>query len=348
MTQSLHAAVPEPVADTRLSVEAPAGIGEVRAGDDLAAILAAALPALVDGDVVVVASKVVSKAEGRVVPGTDRLASIAAETVREVARRGDTVIAQTRHGFVMAAAGVDASNVEPGTIVLLPLDPDASARALRTGLGRRSGTRIGVVVTDTFGRPWRFGQTDLAVGAAGVEPLVSLAGETDAYGNPLLVTAAAVADELAAAGDLVKGKLGGRPVALVRGAAHLVTEQDGPGVAAMIRLGPADMFALGSREAVAAAHDRSCAEDPVPAAGRAPLSPVDLGRLGDLVERTGIFDEVTVTDAGDVELAVRPDVLGLTAFEQGVRIGRASVLFAGDGFVLTGVPPTLRVVHSSA
>jgi coenzyme F420-0:L-glutamate ligase/coenzyme F420-1:gamma-L-glutamate ligase len=224
------------------------GMPEVRAGDDLPALIAEHAADLRDGDIVVVSSKVVSKAEGRVVAG-DRAAAVEAETVRVVAERGATRIVQTRHGFVMAAAGVDASNVAKGSVVLLPVDPDASARALRRGLAERRGVTVGVVVTDTFGRPWRLGQTDLAVGAAGVRVLDDHRGRRDVHGNELVVTAPALADELASAADLVKGKLGQVPVAVVRGLASLVTPDDGPGVRALVRPAEDDLFRLGSREA---------------------------------------------------------------------------------------------------
>ncbi|REF37514.1 coenzyme F420-0:L-glutamate ligase [Thermasporomyces composti] len=224
------------------------GMPEVRAGDDLAALVAEHATDLRDGDIVVVSSKVVSKAEGRVVTG-DRAAAVEAETVRVVAERGTTRIVQTRHGFVMAAAGVDTSNVATGSVVLLPVDPDASARALRRGLARRRGVTVGVIVTDTFGRPWRLGQTDLAVGAAGVRVLDDYRGRRDVHGNELVVTAPALADELASAADLVKGKLGQVPVAVVRGLAALVTSDDGPGVQALVRSAEDDLFRLGSREA---------------------------------------------------------------------------------------------------
>ena len=161
--------------------------------------------------------------------------AIAAETVRVVARRGTMTIAQTRHGLVMAAAGVDESNTAPGTVVLLPEDPDESARRLRKALRARLGVSVGVVVTDTFGRPWRAGQTDTAIGAAGVLPVRDHRGETDAWGNVLDVTVAAVADEIAAAGDLVKGKALQMPVAVVRGLSELVTDADGPGARALVR-----------------------------------------------------------------------------------------------------------------
>ncbi|MFI6811326.1 coenzyme F420-0:L-glutamate ligase [Nonomuraea sp. NPDC050328] len=220
------------------------GLGEVRPGDDLAALLAGA--DVRDGDIVVITSKIVSKAEGRIRHAPDRAAAIAEETERVVARRGDTVIAQTRHGFVMAAAGVDASNTEPGTVLLLPEDADESARRIRKSLGKAAG----VVITDTFGRPWRHGLTDVAIGAAGVQVLEDFRGGVDTHGNPLVATVTALADEIAAAAELVKGKLTGVPVALVRGLAHLVTAEDGPGVRPLVRPADEDLFRYGSRDVV--------------------------------------------------------------------------------------------------
>ena len=233
-----------------------AGIPEITPGADLARLIADAAvapggPSLLDGDIVVVTSQVVSKAEGRVAV-MSRDDAIAAETVRVVARRGPTTIAQTRHGFVMAAAGVDESNTAPGTVVLLPEDPDESARRLRKALRARLGVSIGVLVTDTFGRPWRAGQTDTAIGAAGVLPARDHRGETDAWGNVLDVTVAAVADEIAAAGDLVKGKALQVPVAVVRGLPDLVTDVDGPGARVLVRPSEEDMFRLGAADVLPA------------------------------------------------------------------------------------------------
>ena len=238
----------------RLEVFAPDGIGEVVAGTDLAALAA---PHVVDGDVLVVTSKVVSKSEGRVV-ATDREQAIRDETVRVVARRGATSIVETRLGVVMAAAGVDASNVAAGSVVLLPVDPDDSARRLRERLRESTGLNVAVVVSDTAGRAWRHGQTDLALGVAGLEPLESFAGTTDSYGNPLAVTAPAVADELAGIAEVASGKLGGRPVTVVRGLAERVLPpgEHGPGARALVRERGGDMFGLGSREAVVAALGR--------------------------------------------------------------------------------------------
>ncbi|WP_073745703.1 coenzyme F420-0:L-glutamate ligase [Streptomyces sp. CB02115] len=246
------------------------GIPEVRAGDDLAKLIAAAGPGLVDGDILLVTSKIVSKAEGRILRAADREAAIDAETVRVVARRGTLRIVENRQGLVLAAAGVDASNTPAGTVLLLPEDSDASARAIRDGLRDTLGVEVGVVVTDTFGRPWRNGLTDVAIGAAGVRVLDDLRGGTDAYGNPLSATVVATADELAAAGDLVKGKAEGLPVAVVRGLRHVVLPApsapadpsadsaspsalvgaDDSGARALVRGAADDMFRLGTSEAV--------------------------------------------------------------------------------------------------
>lgn len=233
-----------------ISCSAVEGIGEVSPGEDLAGVLLGAAD-LRDGDVLVVTSKVVSKAEGRVVTGSKEDALVA-ETDRVVARRAGTSIVRTRLGLVMAAAGIDASNTEPGTLVLLPLDPDGSARRLRSEIAERSGANVAVLVSDTSGRAWRAGQTDIAVGAAGIEPLDDHAGRDDGYGNLLAVTAPALADEITAAADLATGKLSRSPAAVLRGLARLVLPrgQDGPGATALIRPEEQDLFGLGAREAV--------------------------------------------------------------------------------------------------
>jgi coenzyme F420-0:L-glutamate ligase/coenzyme F420-1:gamma-L-glutamate ligase len=228
-----------------------AGLPEIASGADLAALIAAAAPALADGDIIVVTSKIVSKAEGRVIRA-DRERAIDEETVRVVARRGPARIVETRHGLVLAAAGVDNSNTVPGTVALLPEDPDGSARRLRKALREWAGATVGVIITDTMGRPWRVGQTDTAIGAAGMAPLRDHRGQVDTFGIPLEVTLAAVADEIAAAADLVKGKTSGIPVAIVRGLAELVTDSDGPGAQALIRPAAEDMFRYGSTEVLAA------------------------------------------------------------------------------------------------
>jgi dehydro coenzyme F420 reductase / coenzyme F420-0:L-glutamate ligase / coenzyme F420-1:gamma-L-glutamate ligase len=233
---------------SEIIVSGIAGLPEVTRGASLAELIAAAVPDLADGDILVITSKIISKAEGRVI-SADREEAIAAETVRVVARRGTTTIAQTRHGLVLAAGGVDRSNTPPGTVVLLPEDPDGSARRLRKSIGDLTGANIGVLITDTMGRPWRNGQTDVAIGAAGVLPLRDHRGQADSFGNLLEVTVAAVADEIAAAAELVKGKTDQVPVAVVRGLPdHVIVDSDGPGAAALIRPAAEDMFRVGAAD----------------------------------------------------------------------------------------------------
>lgn len=270
----------EHAAPADVTMWAPDGLPEFRPGDDLARILAEALAAdprgLADGDVVVLTSKVLSKTEGRIVPApTDpeardelRRRLVDAESVRVVARVNRTLITENRLGIVQAAAGVDGSNVESGELALLPEDPDASAAALVADLRRLTGARVAVIVTDTMGRAWRTGQIDLAIGAAGMRVSVGYDGAVDRQGNELQVTDVAVADEIASAADLVKGKLGARPVAVVRGLAHLMLDDGSAGAARgaddnddrpdvprrardLVRDGEFDLFRLGTAEALA-------------------------------------------------------------------------------------------------
>jgi coenzyme F420-0:L-glutamate ligase / coenzyme F420-1:gamma-L-glutamate ligase len=221
---------------TGLRIVPVEGLPEIAEGDDLAALVSGAIE-LEDGDVLVVAQKAVSKAEGRVIAldeidasatareiaGADgrdprQVEAILGEAIRIVRRRGGLVIAETRHGFVCASAGVDASNTpEPGTLVLLPLDPDASAARIRDRLRQLAGVEVGVIVSDSFGRPWRQGTTDVALGVAGLVPLRDLRGSRDSTGYELSSTQIAVADEIAGAAELVMGKLDGIPAAIVRG-----------------------------------------------------------------------------------------------------------------------------------
>ena len=260
------------------------GIGHVVPGDDLAALITDAAPWLADGDVLVVTSKIVSKAEGRLVevppdgPERDaaRQAVLESETARVVARRGPTTIVQTHHGFVMAAAGIDASNVDKTHLVLLPADPDASARRLRADL-RERGLDVGVIVSDTMGRAWRNGLTDVALGSAGIEPIRDHRGETDPYGNKLEITQMAVIDELAAAGELVKGKCDQVPVAVVRGYPRAGI-RDSPGAAVLLRDAAGDMFGLGTAEARAAGlRDAATLPDSVALPGH-PVDPAAVDR----------------------------------------------------------------------
>lgn len=235
---------------TRIEAWALDGLPEVAESDDLAELIASTVR-LSDGDIVVVTSKVVSKAEGRVREG-DRDVALEEETDRVVATRGHTTIVRNRLGLTMAAAGIDASNVRAGHIVLLPLDPDRSAREIRARLQQLTGACVGVVITDTAGRAWREGQTDIAIGAAGLLVAEDFSGRVDGYGNRLVVTMPAVADEIAATAELAQGKLGGRPVAVLRGRADLVLapDDDGPGAGSLIRDESADLFGYGAREAV--------------------------------------------------------------------------------------------------
>lgn len=283
----------EHAAPSDVTMWAPDGLPEFRPGDDLARILADALTAdphgLVDGDVVVLTSKVLSKTEGRIVPApTDpeerdalRRRLVDAESVRVVARVNRTLITENRLGIVQAAAGVDGSNVDARELALLPEDPDASAAALARELRARTGARVAVVVTDTMGRAWRTGQIDMAIGAAGLRVSVGYDGAVDRQGNELLVTDVAVADEIASAADLVKGKLGARPVAVVRGVGHLLVDDEGDddevdvprrardlvrgGEFDLFRLGTAEALAQGRREAVPSRRSvRRFSDDPVP------------------------------------------------------------------------------------
>jgi coenzyme F420-0:L-glutamate ligase/coenzyme F420-1:gamma-L-glutamate ligase len=236
-----------------LSVYAAIGIPEISEGADLGALIGDALDGLLsDGDILAVTSKIVSKAEGRLVNAADREEAISRETVRVVATRkhanGVTRIVENRLGMVAAAAGVDSSNTPDGTVLLLPRDPDASAARLRAALETRFGLRIGVLITDTLGRAWREGQTDVAIGASGVRVIDDLRGSLDSHGRRLDVTTPAVGDEIAAAADLVKGKSGGLPVAVVRGLSHLL-DAEAPGARVLIRPAANDMFRLGTEEA---------------------------------------------------------------------------------------------------
>ncbi|GGM62461.1 coenzyme F420-0:L-glutamate ligase [Microbacterium saperdae] len=237
-----------------LTVFALEGIREIEPGDDLVETILGTGIRLENGDILVVTSKIVSKAEGRYVRATDREEAITAETVRTVASRTShghtTRIVENRLGIVSAAAGVDASNTPEGWVLLLPVDPDASARDLAARLRDATGAQVGVIVSDTLGRPWRQGQADVAIGGGGVRMILDLRGTVDAGGKPLTVTAVCVADELAATADLVKGKTDGKPVAVVRGRGDLVGGLDLPGAAGVVRRREADMFWLGTAEAL--------------------------------------------------------------------------------------------------
>jgi coenzyme F420-0:L-glutamate ligase/coenzyme F420-1:gamma-L-glutamate ligase len=243
-------------ASPKLEILPVEGLPEFRPGDDLTGAIAGAAGWVRSGDVVVVTSKIVSKVEGRLirVPADPeardaaRRKLVEEEAVRVIARIGRTVITQNRIGIVQAASGVDASNVAGDEVALLPADPDASALALRNGLRERLGVEVAVVITDTMGRAWRIGQTDAAIGSSGLRVLHAYAGKIDSQGNELAVTEVAIADELAAAADLVKGKLGGTPVAVVRG---LTLVDDKSTARDLVRPVEEDLFRLGTNEALA-------------------------------------------------------------------------------------------------
>ncbi|MCI2422181.1 coenzyme F420-0:L-glutamate ligase [Saccharopolyspora sp. K220] len=338
-----------------LRLFAVGGLPEFGPGDDLAASIAAAAPWLSDGDVVVVTSKIVSKVEGRLVSSPrdpelrDKLRRelVLAESTYVLARRGRTMITQNKLGIVQAAAGVDASNVPRDQIALLPEDPDASARRLRAGLADRLGVQVGVVVTDTMGRAWRVGQTDVAIGSAGLSVLHRYAGSTDAQGNELAVTEVAVADEIAAAADLVKGKLGSVPVAVVRG---LTTEDDGSSARELARTVEEDLFYLGTAEALAQGRReavlmrrsvRAFADDPVDAeavrravgaALTAPAPhhtrPVRFVWLRDRPLRMKLLDAMRTAWLDDL----RADGLSEEAAQR--RVSRGNLLYAAPEVVL--------------
>ena len=295
------------------------GLPEVAAGDDLAALIGDGTD-LRDGDVVSVTSKIVSKAEGRLTHGT-RQEAIDAELVRVVAQRGETRIVQTRHGLVMAAAGTDTSNTAPGTVLLLPADPDESARQLRTALKQRYDVNVGIVITDTLGRPWRNGQTDLAIGAAGVRVVEDLRGTTDSHGNVLAVTEPALADEIASASELVKGKADGVPVAVLRGLqdAVLPAGEHGPGARALVRDADQDMFSLGTREAARAAVLERLA----------PTGPREV----DPALWAGLLDEVEDIHLELLDNAVT--VFGDEPVAVGVIAERLAVLLHAEGYGVT-------------
>jgi coenzyme F420-0:L-glutamate ligase/coenzyme F420-1:gamma-L-glutamate ligase len=312
---------------------------EVAPGDDLVGLILATVKP-VDGDVLVVTSKVLSKSEGTAhAVGREEL--IDRETVRVVARRGTLRIVETRHGLVMAAAGVDSSNTPTGTALALPRDPDATARTIREAVvARTGGANVAVVVTDTIGRPWRLGQTDQVIGCAGMLPLQDLHGQPDTHGNTLQVTAPAIADEIAAAADLVKGKTSGRPLAVVRGLASLVLPigQHGPGLRGLVRPRADDLFALGARDAVVAAVRRDdpaalaafaqlAADDPDPFDAVVTVPPVELSVIPDDGERRGWTVAVTVPHGASVQVLVNAG-----------RIAE-KVRAVAAAFRLTEVPP---------
>jgi coenzyme F420-0:L-glutamate ligase len=298
-----------------ITIFAPGGIGEVTADIDLATTILAATDAdalgpLRDGDIVVVTSKIISKAQGRIEPASRRTELITSETRRTVARRGETRIVRTHDGLTIAAAGIDTSNLSAESILLLPRDPDGSAAALRERLEIATNLRLGVIISDTAGRPWRIGQTDHAIGVSGVRSHADYAGARDAYGNELQVTVMAIADELAAAADLVKGKLRGRPVAVIRGLGQLLGQAEST-ARELLRNPAKDMFGFGSQEAVLAAalvatgqrhrYEELVALDPSERVSRL-LAETRLGReAGDLLRAIMSVDLATA-DAQQLEI----------------------------------------------
>ena len=315
-----------------IEIIAVEGVGEVESGTDL--------PDLVvthgsprDGDVVVITSKIVSKALG-LATTEPRDDVIAASTDRVVAARGATRIVRTHQGLTLAAAGVDASNVAPGVVLPLPPDPDGVAREIRAGISERAGVRVAVVISDTAGRAWRVGQTDIAIGCAGLAPLESFAGRDDAYGNSLMVTEPAVADEVAGAAELATGKLGQRPIAIVRGLdPRFLLDDDGPGAAALIRDEDGDMFGLGARDAVIAALAgrrvrgfSDLADEEV-----AQLDLVTLAAPGDLVvERRDDGYVISATPDKQVEAGMLKQRLLSVAVAHGLEISVKVDVFSGD------------------
>ena len=322
------------------------GLPEITAGADLAALLLDALTehgGLQDGDVVVVSSKLVSKAHGLRRAGLDpelpdqslRERAVRDQTVRVVAERrspgGLTQIVESVAGPVLAAAGVDASNTgDAGGVLLLPDDPDAAARSVHEALQARSSARFGVVLSDTAGRPWRQGQTDFALGAHGVRALDDLRGGTDADGRPLAVTARAVADEIAAAADLVKGKSTGIGAALLRGL-DLDDPQDLLGAASLVRTGPGDWFALGHREAVRAALGAPPGSDAADRVGIAPVGP------DAVADRAGRALRLALLGHEDAALTGSPDTGFIVHATDPVLAGRVAarleIALAGEDLV---------------
>ncbi|MCZ7439673.1 coenzyme F420-0:L-glutamate ligase [Micromonospora sp. WMMC241] len=356
----------------RLEILPVPGIGHVTEGDDLAALIAGAAPWLRDGDVLVVTSKIVSKAEGRLVDvpadGPERLAErdrvLAGETARVVATRGATRIVQTHHGFVMASAGIDASNVDKTRLVLLPVDPDASARALRAALRDRFGLDVAVIVSDTMGRPWRNGLTDVALGVAGMPAIRDHRGEVDPYGNELHLTQMAVVDELAGAGELIKGKCDQVPVAVVRGYLD-ATRDDEEGARTLVRDASLDLFSRGTAEA--RADGLRAAALLADGTGPTPADPAAVDRaiaaVAEVVAPGTVFTHVTDQEVREGLAANAPDwpatatglVLGaapapvdradLVRF--GADLQRLRIALAAEGVASTLLPPPAGTTASA-
>jgi coenzyme F420-0:L-glutamate ligase/coenzyme F420-1:gamma-L-glutamate ligase len=352
--------VSDHAAEGRVEILPVEGLPEFRPGDDLSGAIAAAARWLRSGDIVVVTSKVVSKVEGRLVrvPADPeerdqiRRRLVFDESVRIIARRARTYITENRLGIVQAASGIDASNVAGDELALLPADPDASALALRWGLRERLGVEVAVVITDTMGRAWRVGQTDVAIGSSGLRVLHGYRGQVDRHGNELAVTEIAVADEVAGAADLVKGKLGAMPVAVVRG---LAIGDDTSRARDLVRPVEEDLFRLGTEEAIAEGRrlaalptaspgsftDEPVAEDALRDAAAAALTgraPVRFAHLADRARRKDVLDELAVED-----LYAAPEVVlvfGADLFAAGSAVHRLRVALAAAGLGSRWVPTT--------
>jgi coenzyme F420-0:L-glutamate ligase / coenzyme F420-1:gamma-L-glutamate ligase len=324
-----------------ISIHPVDGLPEFAPGDDLAGAIAGCAPWLADGDVVVVTSKAVSKAEGRLVPvppGTDRealrLRTVEEEAVRVVARRGPLAIVETRQGWVVAAAGIDASNVAQDALVLLPEDGDASARALRGRLRELLGVDVAVVISDTFGRTWREGLTDVAVGAAGIGALIDHRGAVDPFGNRLETTRTALVDELAAAADLVKGKLSGVPVAVIRGLDVLPPDPDA-GTRPLVRLPADDLFPYGARDLVPS---RQPGADLLPRAGALTAVAEALRIASAALPEFPVVVRYGGEDDGVVDVHV-PGALTVTAaLNVGALLGAAVVQLHAEGWATRWEP----------
>lgn len=325
-----------------ITIRGIAGLPQINAGDDLATLVAAHT-SIVDGDVVVITSKIVSKAEDRLVPAVDRVDAIAAEAQRVVAQRGRTSIVETRHGFIMAAAGVDMSDVPHGFAALLPLDPDASARKIRGDIQKALGITIGVIITDTFGRAWRDGLVDMAIGAAGIQVLNDFRGRVDGAGNLLEATVMATVDEIASASELVRQKLTQSPVAIISGINHFVTSEDGPGVSALIRKSKDDWFRLGHREAITTRRTiREFTDEPIPlevfeiAVGAALTAPAPhhthpLRFIRLKAQRVEVLDHMTAAWRNDLEKS------GTDAESIEKRLHRGRILYDAPEVILAFV-----------
>jgi coenzyme F420-0:L-glutamate ligase / coenzyme F420-1:gamma-L-glutamate ligase len=317
------------------------GLPEFSPGDDLADAIAQAAPWIADGDVVVVTSKVVSKTEGRIVPvppGADReamrLQAVEDEAVRVVARRGPLAIVETRQGWVVAAAGIDASNVGQDALVLLPEDADASARTVRARLRDLLGVDVAVVVSDTFGRTWREGLTDVAVGSAGVPALLDLRGSVDAFGNRLETTRTALVDELASAADLVKGKLAAVPVAVVRGLAVERPEPD-PGTRPLVRRPADDLFPYGSRDLVGS---RAPAGDLVPRDRELAAVAAAFRTAGAALPEFPVVFRYGGEGDGVVDVHLTDAVTTTTALNLGALLGAAVIQLHAEGWTTRWEP----------